>query len=221
MSAPRAALFWSSGKDSTFTLMETRRLGLAEIEVLVTTVREDGAVPSHGTHPGILNRQAEALGLEMVTVPLPSPCPNTEYEARTGRVAEALKGRGLTHVVFGDLFLADIRSYREGQAAQWEMEPLFPLWERDTSALAREMIASGLDTRICALDPARVPERFAGARFDQTFLDALPEGTDPCGENGEFHTIVVDAPVFAAPVPVRVGAATPQGAMIFAPILPA
>ena len=220
MTPPRAALFWSSGKDSTFALMEARRLGLARIEVLVTTVREDGAVPSHGTDPGLLERQAEALGLEMITVPLPSPCPNTEYEARTGRVAGALKARGLTHVVFGDLFLADIRRYREGQAAGWGMEPLFPLWDRDTTALAREMIASGLDARICALDPARVPERFAGARFDAAFLEALPEGTDPCGENGEFHTVVVDAPVFAKPIPVRVGEAERSEAMVFAPILP-
>ena len=221
MSPPRAALFWSSGKDSTFALMEARRLGLAEIEVLVTTVREDGAVPSHGTHPDILGRQAEALGLEMINVPLPTPCPNTEYENRTGRVAQALKERGLTHVIFGDLFLADIRRYREAQAAQWEMAPLFPLWKRNTAALAQEMIASGLDARICALDPARVPERFAGTRFDQAFLEALPERTDPCGENGEFHTVVVDAPVFSKPIRVRVGDAAPQGSMFFAPILPA
>jgi uncharacterized protein (TIGR00290 family) len=199
-------LSWSSGKDSAYALIEARRLGLAEFVALLTTTNEAfDRVAMHGTRNALLRAQARALGLPLIEVPLPWPCSNDDYEARMAGAMAEVADLGVRHMVFGDLFLQDVRAYREEKLAPLGVEALFPLWGRDTGALAREMIAAGLDARLVTVDPKQLDPAFAGRRFDLELLPDLPEGVDPCGENGEFHTAVVGHPMFAAPIPVTRG----------------
>lgn len=198
-------LAWSGGKDSAWALHRLR--GHADIEVagLFTTVNEPaGRIAVHEVPLKFLYRQAEAAGVPLHTLPIPSPCPNEDYERVVGGFLEAQKAKGITHVAFGDLFLADIRRYRERQLGALGLEPLFPLWGLDTAQLAREMTAGGLKAWITCVDLARAPREWAGRCFDAGFVEALPAGIDPCGENGEFHTFVFDGPRFARPVAHRV-----------------
>jgi diphthamide synthase (EF-2-diphthine--ammonia ligase) len=150
---------------------------------------------------------------------LPSPCSNEIYEARFGEACEELKRQGIRHIVFGDLFLEDIRAYRERQLAALGMTPIFPLWRRPTAALAREMIASGLVAHLVCIDPRRLAREFAGRRFDAQLLAQLPPDVDPCGENGEFHTVVTAGPMFASPIPTRVGEVVERDGFVFADVL--
>jgi uncharacterized protein (TIGR00290 family) len=220
-SAPKAFMSWSSGKDSAFALLEARRLGTAEIVGVLTTVSEVyDRVSMHGVRNALLDRQVAALGLPCVKVPLPSPCSNEIYEARMAVAIERIKADGVRHVVFGDLFLEDIRAYREEKLATAGMEGIFPLWRRDTHALAREMIARGLVAHLVTVDPGKLDRGFAGRRFDHDLLAALPEGVDPCGENGEFHTFVSAGPMFAAPIAVAVGEVVEREGFVFADVVP-
>ncbi|EPX75964.1 ATPase of PP-loop superfamily Domain protein [Salipiger mucosus] len=206
MSAPRAVLSWSSGKDCAHALHLCRRDGIAEIEALLTTVDEKtGCVAMHGTRVEVLRAQARAAGLPLIEVPLPWPCSNAEYEARMGRATAEITARGIDHIVFGDLFLEDIRAYREATLEGSGLTPLFPLWGIPTDRLAREMMATGLVAQVVTCDPARVGEDTAGRTWDAALLEALPEGIDPCGENGEFHTCVTASPEFTEPLPHRMG----------------
>jgi len=217
---PKAYISWSSGKDSAYALWQARRLGLAEVVGALTTLSEVyDRVAMHGVRASLLERQIEALGLPSVKVMLPSPCSNEVYEERFARACELLKREGVRHIVFGDLYLEDIRAYRERQLAALGMSGIFPLWRRETAALAREMIASGLVAHLVCVDPRRMSREFAGRRFDHELLRQLPASVDPCGENGEFHTVVSAAPVFSAPIQVRVGEVVERDGFVFADVL--
>lgn len=217
---PKAYVSWSSGKDSAYALWQARSTGLAEIAGVLTTLSEAyGRVAMHGVRESLLDRQIAALGLPSLRVMLPTPCPNEIYEERFARACEELKAQGVHHIVFGDLFLEDIRAYRERQLEALGMQAIFPLWQRDTAALAREMIASGLVAHIVCLDPRRLSAAFAGRRFDRELLEELPAGVDPCGENGEFHTVVTAGPMFSAPLQVRRGEVVERDGFVFADFL--
>jgi uncharacterized protein (TIGR00290 family) len=206
-SRPKALISWSSGKDSAFALHQIRQASELEVVGAVTTVTETfGRVSIHGVRQEILLAQLQAAGLPPHIVPIPYPCPNDIYEARMGEtMARAVKG-GITHMIFGDLYLADIRAYREQKLAGTGMTPVFPLWDKPTPALAQTMIASGLDAYLATVDLKKLPAEFAGSKFDAELLADLPQGIDPCGENGEFHTCVVAGPMFSRPLLVKPGA---------------
>ncbi|MFN4088829.1 MAG: ATP-binding protein [Alphaproteobacteria bacterium] len=222
MPAPVAWVSWSSGKDSAFALHEAVRLGLARVAGLLTTVNEvHDRVAMHGVRSALLDRQAAALGLPCVRVPLPYPCTNAVYEERMAEACARIRAEGVEHMIFGDLFLADLRAYREARLAEAGMRGLFPLWGRDTARLARDMIAAGVEARIACLDPRRLDRGFAGRRFDAALLRDLPTDVDPCGENGEFHTVVTGGPMFAGPIPVAVGETVERDGFVFTDVIPA
>lgn len=201
-----AVLHWSSGKDAAFALHSVRQEGSFEIRALLTTVSEQHErVAIHGVRRALLHAQAEALCLPLIEVPLPAACSNEEYEKRIGQALSRLKAEGLEDHLFGDLHLADIRAYRESHFASMGLRVHFPLWGMDSSLLAREMIAAGIRAHITVLDPARMPPNYLGASFDEVLLAALPEGVDPCGERGEFHTLVSDMPGFERPLDLEPG----------------
>jgi len=203
---PKALISWSSGKDSAFALHEVRCAGIFEVVGALTTVTETfERVSIHGVREEILRAQCEAAGLPQRIVPIPYPCPNEIYEARMGGAVAAAVRDGITHMIFGDLFLADIRAYREAKLAGTGITPVFPLWDRPTPALARAMIASGLQAHIATVDLKKLPAEFAGRKFDAQLLADLPDGIDPCGENGEFHTCVVAGPMFSHRLDVVTG----------------
>lgn len=219
---PKAFVSWSSGKDSAFALHEARRLGAVEVVGLLTTINEvHHRVAMHGTRESLLDRQIAATGLPCLKIPLPSPCPNDVYEARMTEACARITAQGVRHIVFGDLFLEDIRAYREAHLKAAGMEGVFPLWQRDTRALAHEMIDSGLVAHLVCVDPRSMDRRFAGRRFDANLLAELPAAVDPCGENGEFHTAVSAGPMFAAPISVKPGEVVERDGFIFADIIPA
>jgi uncharacterized protein (TIGR00290 family) len=206
MGKPKALISWSSGKDSAFALHEIRRAGEFDVVGALTTVTETfGRVSIHGVRQEILRAQCEAAGLPQRIVPIPYPCPNEVYEARIGEAVAAAVRDGITHMIFGDLFLADIRAYREQKLAGTGITPVFPLWERPTPALAQAMIASGLQAHLATVDLKKLPVSFAGRKFDAQLLADLPDGVDPCGENGEFHTCVIAGPMFSRPLDVVTG----------------
>lgn len=203
---PKALMSWSSGKDSAFSFYEIRLAGEYEVVGALTTVTETfGRVSIHGVREEILRAQLDAAGLPPTIVPIPYPCPNEIYEAQMGEAIEHAKTQGITHMIFGDLFLEDIRRYREDKLRGTGITPVFPLWLRPTPQLARDMIASGLETFIATVDLKKLPAAFAGRRFDAQLLEDLPEGVDPCGENGEFHTCVTGGPMFTRSLPVVTG----------------
>jgi uncharacterized protein (TIGR00290 family) len=211
---------WSSGKDSAYALWQARSTGLAEVVGVLTTLSEAyGRVAMHGVRASLLERQIAALGLPALRVMLPTPCPNEVYEERFARACEELKAQGVRHIVFGDLFLEDIRVYRERQLGALGMHAIFPLWRRDTAALAREMIACGLVAHLVCVDPRRLSAAFAGRRFDRELLQELPAGVDPCGENGEFHTVVSAGPMLSAPIQLRRGEVVERDGFVFADML--
>ena len=203
---PKALISWSSGKDSAFALHEARRSGEFEIVGALTTVTETfERVSIHGVRQEILRAQLDAAGLPPRIVPIPYPCPNEIYEARMGEAVVKAVQDGITHMIFGDLFLADIRAYREQKLAGTGITPVFPLWERPTLPLAHAMIDSGLEAYIATVDLKKLPAEFAGRKFDRQLLADLPDGVDPCGENGEFHTCVVAGPFFTRRLAVETG----------------
>jgi uncharacterized protein (TIGR00290 family) len=214
----KAFVSWSSGKDSAFALHEARRD--FEIAGVLTTVNSAyDRVAMHGVREALLDAQVAALGVPVIKVPIPSPCPNEVYEARMEEACARIKEQGIGHIIFGDLFLEDIRAYRVEKLAATGLQPVFPLWKRDTAKLAREMIASGLVAYLTCIDPRKLDRSFAGRRFDETLLRDLPNGIDPCGENGEFHTVVTAGPMFKAPIPVRVGEVVERDGFVFADVV--
>ena len=217
--APKAYISWSSGKDSAFALVEARRLGLAEVVGVLTTLTEEyDRVAMHGVRHSLLDRQIAALGLPAIKVMIPSPCPNEVYESRMAEACAAIKAQGVEHIIFGDLFLADIRAYREEKLAAVGMTPIFPLWQRETRGLAQDMIARGLVAHLVCIDPRQLDRSFAGRRFDAALLSDLPPQVDPCGENGEFHTVVTAGPMFSAPIDVSVGVTVARDNFVFTDI---
>ena len=211
----QAFVSWSSGKDSAFALHEARGAGLEIVGVLTTVNEVFGRVAMHGVRDELLDRQIQALGLPALKVRIPSPCPNEVYEARLSEACARIKADGVRHIVFGDLFLEDIRAYRVEKLSASGVEPVFPLWQRDTTALARQMIASGLKAHIACLDPRRMPRALAGRPFDEALLRDLPAAVDPCGENGEFHTIVTAGPMFSRPIPIAIGETIERDGFVF------
>jgi uncharacterized protein (TIGR00290 family) len=206
MTRPKTLISWSSGKDSAFSLHEVRRAGDYDVVGALTTVTETfERVSIHGVRQKILRAQCEAAGLPEIIVPIPYPCPNEIYEARMGEAVARAVRDGVTHMIFGDLFLRDIRAYREQKLEGTGITPVFPLWDRPTRPLAQAMIDSGLEAYLATVDLKKLPAEFAGRRFDAQLLADLPDGVDPCGENGEFHTCVVAGPMFAHPLAVTSG----------------
>jgi uncharacterized protein (TIGR00290 family) len=196
--------------------------GDLEIVALLTTVnRTHQRVAMHAVRESLLDIQAAAAGLPLVKVPIPSPCPNAVYEQAMSEAMARARAEGVWHVVFGDLFLEDIRAYREKQLAACGMTPVFPVWGKDTRDLAERMLAGGLSAYLTCVDPRKLDRSFAGRRFDADLLAALPRGIDPCGENGEFHTFANEGPMFREKIPVEVGEIVERDSFVFADLLPA
>lgn len=193
-----------------------------ELVGLVTTVNEAfDRVAMHGVRRTLVEAQANSVGVPLWPVPLPWPCSNQEYERIMGEVCRRAVELGIDSMAFGDLFLADIREYRERQLRGTGLTPLFPLWGKPTDVLARDMIAAGLKAKITCLDPKALPRSLAGRDFDEAFLAELPAGADPCGENGEFHSFVYNGPMFQKPIPVSLGETCERDGFVFADLLPA
>jgi uncharacterized protein (TIGR00290 family) len=214
----KALVSWSSGKDSAWMVHTLRQRGDVEIGALLTTINEPAQrVAMHAVRVEVLQAQAAALGLPLWLVPIPSPCPNDVYEEAMGKVVARAVGEGFTHAAFGDLFLEDIRKYREERLAGSGLTPLFPLFgtDADTPALARTMIAAGLRARITCLNPALMDRRFAGREFDAALLDELPRLIDPCAERGEFHTCAYAGPMFNHPIAVETGITVERDGFVF------
>jgi len=215
-------LAWSSGKDSAWSLHVLRQRRDVEVVGLLTTLSEaHDRVAMHAVRRDLLEAQAHAAGLPVRLVRIPSSCSDAQYEAAMGASIAAARAQGVRGVAFGDLFLGDIRRYRERQMASTGLAPVFPLWQRPTNTLAREMLAGGLRATLTCVDPRALAPSFAGRAFDASLLADLPPGVDPCGENGEFHTFAWDGPMFEAPVPVRKGDVVERDGFVFADLLPA
>jgi uncharacterized protein (TIGR00290 family) len=221
MTKPKALIAWSSGKDSAWSLYEVRRAGGYDVVGALTTVTETfSRVSMHGVREEIMRAQHAAAGLPSVVVPIPYPCPNEIYEARMAAALDDAKRAGVTHVIFGDLFLEDVRAYREQKLAGTGIAPVFPLWGRSTDALARDMIDGGLETYLVTVDLKQLPKSFAGRRFDRALLADLPPGIDPCGEKGEFHSCVVAGPMFNRRIDVVAGEVVERDGFAYADLLP-
>jgi uncharacterized protein (TIGR00290 family) len=216
----RVAVSWSSGKDSAWSLHLLRQDPSVEVVALFTTLNQQfDRVAMHAVRRELLELQAKSVGLPLWTVPLPWPCSNEEYEARMRDLCARVIAERVDAMAFGDLFLADIRAYREKQLAGSGIRPLFPVWQIPTAQLARTMIASGLRAKITCVDPQVLSAEFAGRDFDSQFLADLPPNIDPCGENGEFHSFVYDGPGFREPIDVSVGEIVERDGFVFADLL--
>ena len=214
------SLWWSTGKDSAWALHRLIRDPNIEVERLITTITPAfGRVAIHGTRVEILEAQAEAVGLPVERVELPYPCSNAEYEAAVEPVVRQAEAEGVNHMAFGDLFLEDVRAYRERLLEGTSISPIFPIWGQDTHSLAAQMLEEGVEAFITSLDPRRLDASLAGARFDAAFLEALPGSVDPCGENGEFHTCVTAGPVFRESLELRVGEVVERSGFLYADLL--
>ncbi len=216
----RVLLSWSSGKDSAWALHILRKQSGVEVVGLLTTINSEfDRVAMHSTRRSVLEAQAAAAQLPLWIVPLPWPCSNEVYEQCMSEVCNRAIREKVDAVAFGDLFLTDIRAYREKQLQPTGLEPLFPLWEIPTAQLAREMIAAGLRAKVVCVDPRKLPASFAGRDYDATLLDDLPPGIDPCAERGEFHTCAYAGPMFAAPVNLQPGEIVERDGFVFADFL--
>lgn len=220
MAKPKALIAWSSGKDSAWALHEVRQAGEFDIVGALTTVNDAfNRVSMHGTRTELLLAQIEAAGLAPVLVHIPWPCTNAIYEAAMAAEVAAATARGVTHIFFGDLFLQDIREYREKQLQGTGITPVFPLWLKPTDALARAMLDGGAEAYLTTVDLKKLPAHFAGRRFDAALLAELPEDVDPCGENGEFHSFVAAGPMLSRRIPITVGETVERDGFVYADLL--
>jgi len=211
---------WSSGKDSAWMLHVLRMQGIGTPAALLTTINQQAdRVAMHGVRSEVLRQQGIAAGLPVIAVPLPYPCPNDEYERRMAAAVEQAVADGFTHVAFGDLFLEDVRRYREEKLTGSGLTPMFPLWQQPTDTLARAMIDGGLEAILTCVDPRVLPASFAGRRYDADLLTALPADTDPCGERGEFHTCAIAGPMFAKRIDVDLGVVVERDGFVFADLI--
>jgi uncharacterized protein (TIGR00290 family) len=218
---PKAWLAWSTGKDSAWALHTVRKTREVNVVALLTTINRDHArVAMHAVRESLVKMQASAAGLPLVKVPIPAHCNNEDYEQAMTSAMEHARAEGVFHIVFGDLFLEDIRAYREKNLAACGMKAVFPLWRKDTRLLANEMIRDGLSAYITCVDPAKLDRTFAGRLFDAKLLGELPREVDPCGENGEFHSFACAGPMFRRRVPVKVGEIVERDGFVFADLLP-
>jgi uncharacterized protein (TIGR00290 family) len=214
-------LSWSSGKDSAWALHLLRQQPEVQVAALLTTFNSAAdRVAMHAVRRVLVETQAERTGLPLWAVELPWPCSNLQYEERMRAVCQRATTEGITAIAFGDLFLQDIRDYRVRQLQGSGLEPLFPVWQIPTQQLGRDMIAAGVKAKITCVDPSKLAKSFAGRDYDLRLLQALPSEIDPCGENGEFHTFVSDAPVFSRPIAVRMGEIVDRDGFVFADVLP-
>lgn len=212
---------WSGGKDSAMALHVLKSASETHVTALLTTITEEyDRISMHGVRRVLLERQAESLGLPLHPVCIPPKCVNAIYEGRMKAVLAEHFALGVRRVAFGDIFLEDLRAYRERNLAQAEMEALFPIWKRDTSELAREFVRLGFRAIAVCVDPRVLDPSFAGRELDTSFFDDLPAGVDPCGENGEFHTFVFDGPLFRRPIGCRVGEKVTRDGFCFCDLLP-
>lgn len=212
-------LSWSSGKDSAWALQVLRERGEYSVVGLVTTINEVAErVAMHAVRVRLLETQAAAVGLPLWKVPIPAPCTNEQYEARMSSLIERAEAANVAAFAFGDLFLSDVRAYREKQLASTRITPVFPLWERPTGGLAAEMIERGVRAKLTCVDPTKLDASFAGRDFDMALLRDLPAGVDPCGENGEFHSFVYDGPMMTRPIPISVGQVVERDGFVFADV---
>jgi len=219
-SANGIALSWSGGKDSALALRALREERGIEPLALLTTITEDfDRISMHGVRRELLRAQARATGVELVEIEIPAACVNEVYEARMATALESPPLAGARTIAFADLFLADVRAYREERLAAAGREALFPLWGRDTAALAREFIAAGFEATLVCVDPSQLDPAFVGRRFDESLLADLPPEVDPCGENGEFHTFVHAGPIFDAPIEVERGDVVTRDGFCFQDLL--
>jgi uncharacterized protein (TIGR00290 family) len=217
----RVLLSWSSGKDSAWALHVLRQQPELEVVGLVSTINEEfDRVAMHAVRTELLQQQAECAGLPLRPVKLPFPCSNEVYEERMNALIVAAQTEGIEAVAFGDLFLADVRAYREQMMANTGIAPLFPLWNHPTDKLAQEMIASGLRAQITCIDSRCLPAALAGKEYNREFLDLLPGGVDPCGERGEFHSFAFAGPMFKHPVAFTVGGTVERDGFLFTDLLP-
>jgi uncharacterized protein (TIGR00290 family) len=215
----RALLSWSGGKDCAWAL-ERLRGSDVEIVALLTTINEHfDRVAMHGVRRELMEEQARSIGIPLWIAPLPWPCSNERYEEVMGGMCRRAVEEGIDSVVFGDLFLADVRTYRERMLAGTGLEPLFPLWQSPTAELAREMLARGLRARVACVDRRVLDRSFAGREYDASFLADLPPACDPCGENGEFHSFVYDGPMFRHAIAIERGEFHEDGNFTFADFL--
>jgi uncharacterized protein (TIGR00290 family) len=218
---PKAWLAWSTGKDSAWALHTVRKTREVNVVALLTTINKDYArVAMHAVRERLLELQTASVDLPLVKVPIPVRCRNEDYEHTMTSAMERARAEGVFHIVFGDLFLEDIRAYREKNLAACGMKAVFPLWRKDTRLLANEMIADGLSAYITCVDPSKLDRTFAGRLFDAKLLRELPREVDPCGENGEFHSFACAGPMFRRPIPVRVGEIVERDGFVFADLLP-
>ena len=217
----KVILSWSSGKDSAWTLHLLRqRTDISAAALLTTFNSATNRVAMHAVRRGLVEAQAEQTGIPLWAVELPWPCSNQEYEDRMRAACQRATAEGITAVAFGDLYLQDVRDYRVRQLQGSGLQPLFPLWQIPTEQLGRDMIAAGVRAKITCVDPAKLAKSFAGHEYDLRLLQALPAGIDLCGENGEFHTFVYDAPVFSRPIGVRTGEVVERDGFVFADLVP-
>ncbi|MBL0547057.1 adenine nucleotide alpha hydrolase [Aeromonas jandaei] len=221
MEKKRVLLSWSSGKDCAWALHQLRHDPAIEVVGLFTTLNQAfERVAMHGVRKQLLTEQAACVGLPLITIDLPWPCSNEDYaRIMTAFIADVV-AQGIRHMAFGDLFLEDVRAYREKQLAGTGIEPLFPLWGSNTRELAQQMMTAGLKAKISTLDPKKLDGALGGHEFDEALLAALPEGVDPCGENGEFHTLAYDGPMFARQLGIRVGETVVRDGFVFTDLLP-
>jgi uncharacterized protein (TIGR00290 family) len=218
----KALIAWSSGKDSAWALHETRVTGDFKIVGALTTMTDTfRRVSMHGVREELLRAQLDAAGLHPVIIHIPYPCPNEIYERKMAEAVAAAQASGVTHMIFGDLFLEDVRAYRERQLSGTGIVPVFPLWGRPTRALADGMIDAGTEAHICTVDLKKLSASFAGRRFDRALLDALPAGIDPCGENGEFHSFVSGGPMLSRKVALKTGQTVERDGFAYTDLLPA
>jgi uncharacterized protein (TIGR00290 family) len=214
---PKAILCWSSGKDSAWTLHVLRQRQEVEVIGLLTTINEvHDRVVMHAVRAALLQAQAEAVGLPLWTVPVPSPCNNQQYETAMRTAIQRALAAGVSVMAFGDLFLEEVRRYRETQLAGTGLAPLFPIWGLSTTLLAHEMVSAGLRARITCVDLKQIPASFVGREFDDALLADLPASADPCGERGEFHTFAYAGPMFRHPVPIQTGEIVTRDGFVFA-----
>jgi uncharacterized protein (TIGR00290 family) len=220
MTRPKIWLSWSSGKDSAWTLHKLRTSGEFEVAALLTTINQDASrVAMHAVREELLEEQARAAGVPLVKVPIPARCSNLVYEAAMAAAVAQARAEGVCHMAFGDLFLEDIRRYREEKLGAVGVTPVFPIWGLPTAALAREMVAAGLRAYLTCVDPKKLDRSFAGRLFDRQLLDELPAAIDPCGENGEFHSFAFAGPMFSHPVGAKSGQIVERDGFVFADVL--
>ncbi len=218
---PKVVVSWSSGKDSAFALYELLRAKQFDIVGLLTTITaEYERVSMHGVRENLLDLQAKYLGLPIFKIYIPSPCSHDTYEDELSKMIETLRAHEVTHLAFGDLFLTELRTYRESRFQETGIQPLFPLWLRNTHELATEIISAGFEAKVSCVDTRKLPAHFAGRSFDAGFLADLPRHVDPCGENGEFHTVLVASPMFSKSIVVSSGEKVERDGFAFADFIP-